>query len=59
LACLSDILGFNRDAGDDPSAPGLESSTSAVVLRDQDGTVAILKDSAAGNVLPLFPMQIH
>jgi diphthamide biosynthesis protein 2 len=50
---------FNRGSGDDSSAPGLESSSSAVVLRDQDGTVAILKDSAAGNVLPLFRIRIH
>jgi hypothetical protein len=35
----------------------LEPSPLAVVLRDQDGTIATLKDTATGNGLPLFPRE--
>jgi hypothetical protein len=57
VACLLVMLGFNRAAGNDPSAPGLESSSSAVLLRDQDRTVAILKDSATGNGFTAVPRE--
>jgi diphthamide biosynthesis protein 2 len=37
---------------EDNSTPApISSSSSALMLRDQDDTVAVLKDSAAGNVL--------
>jgi hypothetical protein len=46
-------------SGIHPSATALESSSSAIAPRDQDGTVVVLMDSTGGNALPLSPARIH
>jgi diphthamide biosynthesis protein 2 len=52
LSSTCSLFSWKTVTEDDPT-PALASSSSAVTLRDQDGTVAILKDSAAGNAYAL------